>query len=198
MLVSRGSGDGLDWLERQAAVWEAVFEAAASDAAVTDRLASGAAVPETAVGVIASVAASSPQVTLMPVDRAVGAGETDGFTVDAAAAEGFVASRLAHLALSEGERARVEVLNGNGRVLATRPVADVLIASGFRVVRTDNAERFDIPETLVIAQGRENRPAAEQALAALGVGSLQLELSSPSGVVDVSIIVGLDVPAGEG
>ncbi len=198
LLVSRGSGDGLDWLERQAAVWGAVLEAAASDPSVTDRLASSAADPEAAVGVIASVAASSPQVTLMPVDRAVGAGETDGFTVDVAASDAFVASRLSHLALVDGERARVEVLNGNGRVLATRPVADVLISAGFRVVLTDNAERFDIPETLVIAQGRENRPAAERALAALGVGSLQLELSSPSGVVDVSIIVGLDVPAGEG
>ncbi len=198
LLVSRGSNDGLEWLERQAAVWGAVLEAASIDAAVAERLASPAAVPETAVGVIASVAASSPQVTLMPVDRAVGAGETDGFTVDVATAEAFVASRLPHLALADGERARVEVLNGNGRVLATRPVADVLISAGFRVVRTDNAERFDIPETLVIAQGRENRPAAERALAALAVGSLQLELSSPSGVVDVSIIVGLDVPAGEG
>ncbi len=198
LLVTRGAADQLAWLERQAAVWKAVLGAAAGDAGVTDRLAAHATSPEVAIGVIASVAAATPQVTLIPVQRSAGSGQAEGFTVDGAAVLEFVATRMPHLALAEGPRTRVEVLNGNGRVLATRPIAEVLIRNGFRVVRTDNAERFNIAETRVIARGRSNRAAAERAVAALGLGLLQIELTSPSGVVDISIIVGLDVPAGEG
>jgi hypothetical protein len=109
-----------------------------------------------------------------------------------------VDSRLGHLRLGDEPRPRVEVLNGNGRIQATRPIVEVLVRNGFRIVRTDNADRFDFPATLVIAQRGDARPAAERIVALLGVGSLQLEGTSPSGVVDVSIIVGLDVPSGEG
>ncbi len=53
--------------------------------------------------------------------------------------------------LRAGERPRVEVLNGNGRIGATRVVAEAVVRRGFRVVRTDNADRFDYATTLVIA-----------------------------------------------
>jgi polyisoprenyl-teichoic acid--peptidoglycan teichoic acid transferase len=76
-------------------------------------------------------------------------------------------------------------------------VAAALIRRGFRVIKTDNAENFDFEETLVISQGREHRAEADEAIDALGVGELLLELRAPSGVVDVSIIVGHDIPAGE-
>ena len=148
--------------------------------------------------IVAAVATTSPQVTLFPVARSAGQGDTDGFTVESAAAEQFTTDRLSHLRLSEGARPRAEVLNGNGRLQATRPIVEALVGDGFRIVRTDNADRFDFPATLIIAQGDANRDVGERAAAALGVGTLQLELTSPSGVVDVSIIVGLDVPATEG
>ena len=198
LLTTQGSAEVLAWLERQAAVWEAVLAAAGVDTGVVDAIAAGAANGELAAGVIAAVATSSPQVTLIPVERSAGAGGTDGFTIDTSNVAGFVQSRISHLELGDVPRPRVEVLNGNGRLQATRPLVAALVRAGFRVVRTDNAVRFDFVETLVIAQGNDSRPAAERAAAAIGIGSLQVELTSPSGVVDVSIIVGQDVPAGEG
>jgi hypothetical protein len=138
------------------------------------------------------------QVTLLPVVAVSAAGVEDGFKVDPEAASGFVASRLGHLLLAEGERPRVEILNGNGRILTTRTVATTLIRAGFRVVNTDNADSFDYEESLVVAQGREHQADAERVLSILGRGSLLLELRAPSGVVDVSIIVGQDLPVGEG
>ena len=50
----------------------------------------------------------------------------------------------------------------------------------------------------MIAQGREHQREAEEVVNLLGSGDLLLELRAPSGVVDLSIIVGLDIPAGEG
>jgi hypothetical protein len=74
----------------------------------------------------------------------------------------------------------------------------VLIDQGYHVVRTDNAESFEFETTVVVAQGRENADPARRAVTVLGVGDLQLELRAPSGVVDLSIIVGQDIPPGEG
>ena len=91
----------------------------------------------------------------------------------------------------------MEVLNGNGRIGATRVVAEALVRRGFRVVRTDNADRFDYTATLVIAQGEAARGAAQEVAGIVGAAVVYLEEAAPSLVIDVSIIVGLDIPAGE-
>jgi hypothetical protein len=135
--------------------------------------------------------------TVIPVTR-ISLSGGEGFLVSNEAADTFIADRLSHLVLREGERPRAEVLNGNGQTQATRLVAESLVNRGFRVIKTDNADAFTYEESQVIAQGRENRGAAEEALALLGTGELVLELRAPSGVVDISIIVGLDIPSGEG
>ena len=106
-------------------------------------------------------------------------------------------ARLGHLLLRAGERPRVEVLNGNGRIGATRVVAEAVVRRGFRVVRTDNADRFDYATTLVIAQGEEAQEAAREVAGIVGAPAVYLEEAAPSLVVEVSIIVGLDIPAGE-
>jgi hypothetical protein len=72
-----------------------------------------------------------------------------------------------------------------------------VVRRGFRVVRTDNADRFDYPTTLVVAQGQDAVEAAREVAGVVGAGSVYLEEASPSLVVDISIIVGLDIPAGE-
>ena len=200
-MVTKGTSDPLAWLERQAGVWEGVMLEIESNPAVAPRLAAFATSPgdvERATRVIAGTAADGPGITVIPLERVAVTGTDAGFTVPFAPAAALVDSRMPHLDLADGERTRVEVLNGNGGVLATRKVAETLIRRGFRVIITDNADRFDYETTLVIAQGRDNRSEADRARLALGVGDLQLELRAPSGVVDVSIIVGLDVPAGEG
>jgi hypothetical protein len=121
----------------------------------------------------------------------------EALALSAGAATEFVPARLGHLLLRAGERPRVEVLNGNGRIGVTRVVAEAVVRRGFRVVRTDNADRFDYAVTLVIAQGEEAQEAAREVAGIVGAAAVYLEEAAPSLVVEVSIIVGLDIPAGE-
>lgn len=193
-----GDGDPLALLERQAATWEGIVRHTGSDPQLTGRVASFAQDPALAQSLFAAAASDSLEVTLIPLSR-VGGGADEGFEVAAQELPGFVARRFAHLALRAGEtRPTVELLNGNGELLSTRWAAEALIGRGFRVIRTDNAERFDFATTIVIAQGEANTEDATEVVELLGLGELRLELAAPSGIVDVSIIVGQDVPTGEG
>jgi hypothetical protein len=193
----QGSSDSLEWLERQAAAWEGLVVQVASDAQTLDRFTalagSGSAVAE---GLLVAEG-EGLEVTLIPVST-TGAGDDQGFTASQTDIRSFVDRWMPHLATSTDLRPRVELLNGNGRVGTTRSVANVLIDQGYHVVRTDNAESFTFETTVVVAQGRENADPARRAVTLLGVGDLQLELRAPSGVVDLSIIVGQDIPSGEG
>ena len=193
----QGSSDSLEWLERQAAAWEGLVVQVASDAQTLDRFTalagSGSGVAE---GLLVAEG-EGLEVTLIPVSTA-GAGDNQGFTANQTDIQSFVERWMPHLATSTDLRPRVELLNGNGRVGTTRSVANVLIDQGYHVVRTDNAESFTFETTVVVAQGRENADPARRAVSLLGVGDLQLELRAPSGVVDLSIIVGQDIPSGEG
>lgn len=201
LMVTRGTADALAWLERQAGVWEAILLEIRSNPAVAPAMAefvTEVGDEERATRLIASTAADGPGLTVVPVERVSVAGTDASFTLQTAEAAALVDLRMPHLDLADGDRTRVEVLNGNGAVLATRKVTETLIRRGFRVIITNNADRFDYESTVIVAQGRDNRAEAERARVALGVGDVQLELRAPSGVVDVSIIVGLDIPAVEG
>ncbi|NNF69303.1 MAG: LytR C-terminal domain-containing protein [Acidimicrobiia bacterium] len=198
IMVTAGIGTELEWMQRQAAVWDGFLAAIGSDPDVAPRLGALTIDPQAVTGALAASAASAPNVTLLPVSRVAVAGADEGFKVDAAAAADFVVERMPHVILRAGERPRVEILNGNGRVGTTRAVAESLVRRGFRVINTDNADNFDFDTSLVISQGRENRVFADEVLGILGTGDIQLELRAPSGVVDLSIIVGHDIPAGEG
>lgn len=193
-----GDGDQLAFLERQAATWEGVVRHTGSDPELAARVASLAQDPVLAQSLLTAAASDTLEVTLIPLSR-VGGGAEEGFEVAAQELPGFIARRFAHLALRAGEeRPNVELLNGNGELLSTRWAAESLVGRGFRVIRTDNADRFDFATTIVIAQGEEHTEDAAEVVEILGVGELRLELAAPSGIVDVSIIVGQDVPAGEG
>jgi hypothetical protein len=89
----------------------------------------------------------------------------------------------------------VEILNGNGRIGTTGPIAALLVDNGYRVVKTDNADRDDYAESRIIAQGREHQQDAIDVQRMLGSGEVLLELRQPSGIVDLTIIVGRDNPA---
>jgi hypothetical protein len=197
LLAEPGAGDGFEWLQRQAAVWRAILERLIEEPDLADRLAAGkpAGAGEAADMLLAVAAAEERQVATIPVE-ATGGG--DPVFLASGSASGFVLDRFDHLLLREGERPRVEVLNGNGRIGATRVVAGNLVRLGFRVVRSDNADRFDYEVTEVIAQGRDGELDARDALRSLGTGKLLVELRAPSSVVDVTIIIGQDIPAGEG
>jgi hypothetical protein len=145
---------------------------------------------------LAIAAADELHLATIPVEKVAGIGGGTVFLASSSA-DDFVRDRFDHLLLRE-DRPPVEVLNGNGRIGATRVVAGNLVRLGFRVVRSDNADRFDYQTTEIIAQGRKGEAAAWEAWDALGTGTVLIELRAPSSVVDVTIIVGQDIPAGEG
>jgi hypothetical protein len=190
LLVERGESGQVNWLERQAAVWRGVLDNWTTDSSAAARLLGEG---RAAVTVGRAAAGGEVAISLIPVTPVAVAGADDGFQLVQADVAAFVADRLAHLALGGAERPRVEVLNGNGQVLATRSVVEALVAAGFHVIKTDNAENFEFEETVVISQGRANLDAAEAAAGILGVRMVQLEVAAPSGVVDLSIIVGQDI-----
>ncbi len=190
LLVERGESGQINWLERQSAVWRAVLDKWSTDSSAAGRLVGEGPAAVT----LGRAAAGGPvEISLIPVTPVAVAGDDDGFQLVQADVAAFVTGRLGHLALSPGERPRVEVLNGNGEILTTRSVVEAVVAAGFHVIKTDNAENFDFEETVVIAQGRVNLDAAEAAAGILGVRMVQLEVAAPSGVVDLSIIVGQDI-----
>ena len=191
-----GPGDPFEWLQRQGAAWRGILAVVAADPAVADRIAAspsggdGGGRPATGGGDRRGPAAGG-------IPGGAGHRTGEALALSAGAATEFVPARLGHLLLMAGERPRVEVLNGNGRIGATRVVAEAVVRRGFRVVRTDNADRFDYAATLVVAQGEEAQEAAREVAGIVGAAAVYLEEAAPSLVVEVSIIVGLDIPAGE-
>lgn len=195
LFTERGSGDLLGFLERQVATWRGLLEHAASNRDLRDALTATAGNGSAAAALLSS--AADMEVTLLPVGQ-TGTGESEGFEPRADEIAALVERRLGPVATWTGERARAEILNGNGLLTTTRYVAGILIAEGFRVVRTDNAEHFDFETTVVLAQGDANTDLGRRVVGLLGAGELRLESEAPSGIVDVSIIVGHDIPTGEG
>ena len=180
LLVTQGPDSTLEWLLRQRAVWEAL----------AGRLAEhpdfGSAVP--GIEELAPKMANA-LVTVLPIEF-VGAGSSE-FLVLARSGELF-AERIAPFAVSASTRPRVEILNGTRVPGVTRPLAETLIRSGFRVVKTDNARLETQLTTLVISQGIRNQQAALDVARELAVADIVVETTGSS-VIDVSIIVGRDL-----
>ncbi|MDP9296244.1 MAG: LCP family protein [Actinomycetota bacterium] len=90
--------------------------------------------------------------------------------------------------------ARVAVLNGNGRPGVGESVASVLIPAGYRVVSSQNAQKFGQKTTRIVAQGEPVRAAAERLRALLGVGRV-IVVDQRSGFADITLVVGEDYKA---
>lgn len=197
LLVTAGVGDPFEWIQRQGAVWRSVLAQVASQPGVADALVgpSGAAAADLLVTV---AVADDAVVATLPVEGADDGGARSALVTVRDRIDGFVAERLGHLLLRPQGRPRIEILNGNGRIGSTRVVAAILIRHGFHLIRTDNADSFDYTDTLVIAQGEGSEATAREIVELLGHGLLFLEVQAPSGIVEASIIVGTDVPTGEG
>jgi hypothetical protein len=198
LLTNQGDSDQLEWLDRQGSVWRAVMKAIDEDVAIAERLTLGATGgSETALQVMVAAAQDADLVmTAVPVRRieATG-GDTERYQLPSSAASAFVSDRFSYLVIRAEPRPRVEVLNGNGRIGTTGPIAALLVDKGYRIVKTDNADRDDFAETQVIAQGLEHQQDAIDVQRILGNGEVLLELRQPSGIVDLTIIVGRDIPA---
>lgn len=200
LLVTRGAGDLFEWMQRQGAAWRGVLDAVSAEPRIADRITaeSGPGGPAAADLLVTIAGDEERIVATVPVSRADSASGIPSLVPTRDQIDDFIRTGLDHLLLRPAGRPRVEVLNGNGRIGATAPVTEVLVRAGFRVVRTDNADTFDYRQTLVVAQGDHAELAAREVIELLGRGLLFLEVQAPSGVVDVSIIVGHDIPSGEG
>jgi len=181
LLVTQGADTPLDWLVRQRAVWEAVARQVSNTPDVAGRVVPGLESISEPLGVAV--------VSVMPVDR-VGVGISELYVVSRDSE--LLNDRIAYLRLSEQRRPRVEILNATTLPGVTRPLAEMLIEDGFRIIKTENAEERFRPDTLIIAQGVAQQRAALDAQSILGGGEVVVQ-STGSGVVDVSIIVGRDI-----
>jgi len=94
-------------------------------------------------------------------------------------------------------RIRIGILNGNGGVAVTEDVAKRLIPRGYRVVYTENADRFDYEETQIVFYRTPDERIARDIRARLGTGRLVFNHQMQD-VVDVLIVVGRDYPVGQG
>lgn len=199
LMSDPGLGTQLQWADRQGAILRALIEAAGPQ--MVDALAGSLTGPDPDAArraLVGLVEASDLQLSALPAQRIERAGgEVELYQISAAAVDEFVAARFPGLRFATGPRPRVEVLNGNGRIGTTRPVAAALIGKGFRIVRTDNADRDDYAQTRIVAQGRDHQEDALRVRQILGRGEVLVEVRQPSGVVDLTIIVGQDIPAEE-
>jgi hypothetical protein len=200
LLTTIGTGDAFEWIQRQGSAWRTVLETVAESPGVADRITSlgGIDAPDAADLLVTVAAASDALLATVPVGRAQSSTGVEALIPAGQQADDFVTNRLDHLLLRPGSRPRIEILNGNGRIGTTADIAGILVRDGFRIVRTDNADDFDYEDTLVVAQGDHAERWAREIVELLGRGLLFLEVRAPSGVVDVSIIVGHDIPSGEG
>jgi hypothetical protein len=105
---------------------------------------------------------------------------------------GFVSAAFGE---GSGGSVPVIVVNGNGEPGVGESVAAKIVPAGFRVVLSQNADRFDHETTAVIASGDEHLEAARRVQEALGVGEVQVT-RVPSGLADVTIVVGKDYGRG--
>jgi hypothetical protein len=69
--------------------------------------------------------------------------------------------------------------------------AKVMIPAGYRIVSSQNAQKFGHPTTQVIAQGEQARALAEQLHGLLGVGRV-IVVAQRSGFADITLLVGED------
>lgn len=86
---------------------------------------------------------------------------------------------------------RVIVYNGSGEPGIAGDVAQELIAGGYRVVDTKNADSFDYAETQVIVQTSDAR-IGERLAQLLGTGVVTVQ-EADQDVAEVIVIIGQDL-----
>ncbi len=195
ILGVQGADDQLSWLVRQALVLDLLLDEISSSAGFVDSVMEGSAGDLTLGRNVLAAVAGDEQTRITaaqarPVASLGGSSERYQLAVDDA--EAFLDQHAGYLRLVEGERPRLEILNGTGRVAVTPPIAAELAEEGFRVVLTDNADRDDYEVTRIVGHTAANQAAALAVHAVLGFGEVRLEVRQPSGIVDVTVIVGDD------
>lgn len=195
ILGMQGTDDQLTWLVRQGKVLEALLAGISSTAGLVDSLMEESG-GDLLLGrrVLAAVAGDEETRITTAQAKPVASlgGSSERYQLPVEEAEAFIDLHAPYLRLVDGERPRLEVLNGTGRVAVTPPIAARLVRAGFRVVITDNADRDDYAVTRIVGHTTENQANALAVHDVLGFGEVRLEVRQPSGIVDVTVIVGDD------
>jgi hypothetical protein len=105
----------------------------------------------------------------------------------------LVESEFAYALFADGERPKAEILNGTGGVNVAQRVAEQVVPAGVEVTLTNNVPGFGVAETVVVYYRDEDAAAARRLVEVLGVGSVA-KGDSTLGVVDLTIVVGADLP----
>jgi hypothetical protein len=195
ILATQGADDQLTWLVRQGLVLDVLFDEIASTAGLVDSLMemSGGDLTLGRRVLAAFAGDADARITAAQVKPIASLGGSDErYQLGVDDAEALLDQHAPYLRLVEGKRPRVEVLNGTGRVAVTPPIAAKLVAEGFRVVLTDNADRDDYDVTRIVGHTAANQSTALAVHAVLGFGEVRLEVRQPSGIVDITVIVGND------
>jgi len=88
----------------------------------------------------------------------------------------------------------IVVQNGSGEPNVGEAVAGLLLPQGFQVVLSQNADSFGHRETEIAAMEQEFADEAQQVRELLGVGRVVVS-QIPSGLADITIVVGRDFTA---
>jgi hypothetical protein len=97
-----------------------------------------------------------------------------------------------NFAASLGTLIRIVVVNGSGTPGLGTLIDGKLAPYGFSVVASQNARRFDVSQTSIVASGDGFLQEAEQARTVLGVGRVKVS-DQPTDVADLTIVVGKDL-----
>ncbi len=192
-------------LARHQKVWEAVIERARALQEVQlvlepDGVHVAANAPvSTAAEVISALRSREVAFSLLPVDPKQSLEGEESFEPRQGDIQRVVSQMFPGAAVAPDVEARIRIgiLNGNGGVGVSEAVARQLVPLGYRVVYTENADRFDYPETQIVFYRTPDERFARDIRAALGRGRLVFNRETQD-VVDILIVVGHDFPAEQG
>lgn len=129
-------------------------------------------------------AARGADIIGLPLDAAAGAmPQPDDFAVNELMRERF--------SIDVSEPIPVAVLNGSGAPGVGETVAARLIPAGFQVVESGNSAEFGHQSTQIVPSGEVMVAVARRVAEVLGVGTVTVS-GVPSGVADITIVVGED------
>lgn len=87
---------------------------------------------------------------------------------------------------------KVEILNGNGVTGVAAQYKDLIRAKGFDVLQTDNADRFDYNETIILVRSA-NADAGYKLAEELGIDKSLVKLAPDASLrLDATLILGKD------
>jgi len=131
-------------------------------------------------------ASTGASVLEMPTEPASGGGvEAD---------RDALSTMLPKFGQSLGSLVRIVVVNGSGAPGLGTLVDGKLAPYGFSVVTSENASRFNVKRTSIVASGDANLKAAEVAAKVLGVNNVKVS-DQPTSLADITIVAGRDLHA---